>query len=208
MHKKFKQVAYIISIISFLGVCSSLGWYFSNYMSKPTIEYSATYPDYSLSELAAIADNIVYGTVDERGATEIEIIDLNSSGKAQHIKDYTEVLQNPKIQNNYVEDLYTNVSIEVITPVKINGSNVLPENELRVDKKMLYKEEGGETEELKIIPDGGVLNIGDHVLIFTNKYGKSWGPQSVLKVSNGIVKDKDGNEHNIRDLISELQNEI
>ncbi|WP_405159196.1 hypothetical protein [Paenibacillus sp. FSL H8-0283] len=211
--KRNKKVTYTLFTISFLGISILSGFLVASSIFKPTIEYSATYPNYTLDELSKVADNIVYGKVEARGETVSEKIYLpktnnelisNSSEQSSYNLDFTK-----QEEVTYVEDLYTDISVKIITPIKMDGKIAGAGYRMTMEEQtILYKEEGGETENLRIVPDGGELNEGDEVILFTNHVGKSWGPQSVLKVIDGAVYDKNGTKYNVEELISRLNDDI
>lgn len=210
-----KKTKYIILILSFLVICSILGSITAFSSFKPTITTSTTYPAYTIPELAKVADNIVYGKIKEkRGAnvkrdtivqgvnnttvTETTYGIMPFSKKTTHMESF-----------NYSEDVYTDVDIEIKNSLKLNGQPTSNKS-LKQQSILPYKEEGGETDTViyKSEDEEGIVSEGDEVIIFTNKAGYNWGPQSVLKVENGIVTDKNGTKYTINEIINIIKKNI
>ncbi len=210
-----KKTKYTLLASSFLVICTLLGSFTAFSSSKPIITTSTTYPAYTIPELSKVADNIVYGEVREKGKTLIKKTPIVQGTNNITVTDntYSIIPFSKKTTHieavDYSEDVYTNVDIQIKQPIKLNGLTTSHANLLQ-QSTLPYKEEGGETDSViyKSEDEEGIVSKGDEVIIFTNKAGYNWGPQSVLKVENGMVTDKDGEKYTVDELINIIQDNI
>lgn len=138
-------------------------WGYKQYKTLPVVYCTSIYPDYSVQELVAEAEHIVYGTVEAIEPTQMR-----------------EVLVSTTLDSSKTEDtLYypvTPVIISVENPVK--GS---------VSDKIVYYEESGVTETYIQKPEGYQMEQGMDVILFLNESGYGWGSQSVYPVIDNQV---------------------
>ncbi|WP_273123345.1 hypothetical protein [Bacillus weihaiensis] len=150
------------------------------HVTKNQIDAQAIYPQYTLEELVNTADIIVYGKVKTKDKPKKNKFTIGSDEKAE-----------------IVEEVKTGVQIKVKKSIK-NDQDL---------KVINYIEDGGEIDGITYMPEEGLLEKGEEVIIFVNKEGYAWGPQSVIRVNNGKV-DVEGVERDKDEFIEELKSYI
>lgn len=155
--------------------------------SLPVFSSTASYPEFTLSELTQESEFIVYARIAKTGDSISNPIYVSYSGEIDAEPD--DVLYFPE----------TPINVEIINAIKGNTKDGL-----------VYLQDGGRAKDYILLPSGHQLEENMEVILFLNEYGKGWGGLSEFLVfDDNVVLKADtlkefGEKRNLSASISQL----